>query len=103
LTTLSLKGEVEPDIAALFLEQLAQLEPNDAPLTIDFTLAEITEGRIAAMIVDSLRATAKRIGGIELVGAPQILAHSLYRIGALDEATAAIQLIEPRLEIASSS
>jgi ABC-type transporter Mla MlaB component len=97
-TLLSLKGEIERDVAALFIEQLAGLDREDAPVILDMVDADIEDAGVAAMLVDHIRQTAERVGTVQILRPPQILAHCLYRIGALGD-RASIQLVEPRMEI----
>jgi ABC-type transporter Mla MlaB component len=99
-TLLVLKGQIERDVAALFIEQLAGLGREDAPLTIDMEDADVEDSSVATMLVDYIRETAHRVGAVQIVRPPQIIAHSLYRVGALG---GAIQLVEPRQEIGTSS
>ena len=96
----SLKGLVERDVAALFIEQLSELEDDDAPIVVDLSEADIEDAVVAAMLVDCIRTTAARIGRIKVLRSPQILAHALYRLNATGEE---VLLIDPRLEIATSS
>jgi hypothetical protein len=100
-TVLTLKGQVERDVAALFVEQLAGLGKEDAPLILDMREADVEEARVCTMLVDHIRQTAERVGAVQILHAPQILAHALYRIGALGRESS-IELIEPREEIGSA-
>lgn len=95
---ITLSGQVERDVALLFVEQLAAFDRDDAPLTIDMEDADIEDGVVAAMLVEHIRQAAERVGAVRLLRPPQVLAHCLYRIGTLGPASA-IQLIEPRAEI----
>ena len=53
MTTLSLKGVVDADVAALFLEELAGLSSSDAPVTIDMREAELEDATlIGALEID---------------------------------------------------
>jgi ABC-type transporter Mla MlaB component len=99
-TLLELKGQIERDVAALFIEQLAALGREDAPLTIDMADADVEDASVATMLVDYIRETARRVGSVQIVKAPQVIAHALYRIGAMG---GVIQLIEPRVELGTSS
>jgi ABC-type transporter Mla MlaB component len=98
---LTLKGTIERDIAALFIEQLSSFSKEDAPLVLDLEEAEIEDASVAAMLVDYLRQTAARVGSVQILRPPQVLAHGLYRIGALGPSS--IQLVEPRSELGTSS
>jgi ABC-type transporter Mla MlaB component len=99
---LALKGTIDRDIAALFVEQLATLAREDAPVEIDLEEADIEEAAIVAVLVDHIRQAAYRIGSVVLFRPPQVLAHALYRIGAMGP-RAVIQVIEPREELGTSS
>lgn len=99
---LTLKGTVDRDIAALFVEQLASLSLEDAPVEIDLEEADIEDGPICAVLVDHLRQAAYRVGTVILFRPPQVLAHALYRIGVLGP-RAVIQVVEPREELGTSS
>lgn len=101
MTTLTLKGQLERDVAALLIEQLAGLGREDAPLTLDMGEADIDDAGVATILVDHIRQTAQRVGAVQILRPPQVLAHGLYRVGALGMST--IELIEPRQEIGSSS
>ncbi len=102
MSTFRLEGEVEPDVAALFAEQLAQVTQEDLPLTVDLSEADIEDGRTCATLVDAIRHAAARIGGLQLIEPPQVLAHCLYRVGALPEG-GPIHVVGPREEIGTSS
>jgi ABC-type transporter Mla MlaB component len=101
-TFLTLKGQIERDVAALFIEQLSALGREDAPLILDMADADIEDSRVCTMLVDYIRQTAERVGSVQILHAPQILAHSLYRVGALGSRSS-IELIEPREELGISS
>jgi anti-anti-sigma regulatory factor len=98
VTTLTLKGEVDSDVAALFLEELAGLGRSDAPITLDMREAELSDATLIGSLVDQIRQAAQRAGRVQLLEPPQVLAHCLYRIGAL-EGGSTIQLVDPREEI----
>lgn len=99
LSSLRLCGDVDRDVAALLIEQLAQLEAADSPVTIDLAEADVDDAKVVAMMVDALRACATRLGKLTIIGAPQVVAHTLYRTNALTN----IELIEPREELGTSS
>jgi len=95
VTTLSLKGVVDADVAALFMEELAGLSMMDAPLTIDMREAKLEDATLIGALVDQIREAAARAGRVQLLEPPQVLAHNLYRVGALD-GDSNIQLVDPR-------
>lgn len=97
---LSLKGQIDRDIAALFIEQLSGFSREDAPLVLDLEEAELDDAAVVAVLVDHLRQAARRVGAIQVLRPPQVLAHGLYRVGALAGST--LQLIEPREELGAS-
>lgn len=101
MSLIHLEGEVCPDVAALFVEQLAQLHTEDAPVTVDLSEAEVVDAATCALLVDALRQTARRLGGLQLLEPPQVLAHGLYRVGALEGGT--LHLVSPREELGTSS
>ena len=100
MADLRLEGEVDRDVAALLGEQLAQLTPADAPVRLDLSECDIEDARVVAAMVTFLRDTARRLGSVTVTGAPQALAHSLYRVNALNEG---VTLVDPREEIGTSS
>ena len=102
MATLRIEGEIETDVAAIFAEQLAQMTKDDAPLTLDLSEAEVEDARTCATLIDAIRDAAKRLGGLQILEPPQVIAHILYRIGAL-EAGGVIHVVAPREEIGTSS
>lgn len=102
MTTLALKGEVGRDIAALFVEQLASLTTADAPLTLDMCEADVEDAQVTALLIEAIRQAALKVKSVQLLEPPQVLAHGLYRVGALAPGTA-IHVIDPRSEIPTSS
>ena len=96
------EGLLDRDIAALLIEQLSTLSGEDSVPRVDLSEADIEDAIVMSSLIDALRTTAERLGQLEVFGAPQILAHGLYRVGALGP-TAKLRLIEPREEIGTSS
>lgn len=99
---LTLEGQVEADVAALFVEQLAGVSKDDVPLTLDMSDAELEDGAVTATLVEAIRAAAERLGSLQILEPPQVLAHCLYRVGALGPAST-IHLVEPREELGAAS
>lgn len=81
-SSLTLRGQIDRDIAALFIEQLAQLSSADAPLTIELVEAQLDDAALAPLLADHLAQTAERIGAIHLIGTPSTLAEALRRLGS---------------------
>jgi anti-anti-sigma regulatory factor len=101
MSLIHLEGDVDPDVAALFVEQLAQLQQEDLPVTVDLSEAEVKDGPTCALLVDALRQTARRLGGLQVLEPPQVVAHGLYRVGALAGGT--LHLVSPRDELGTAS
>ena len=74
---LALRGHVEVDVAALFIEQLAEIE---GPLRIDLCQAKLVDPLVVDMLAECFRQTAQRLGGLELIGAPTALARALEAV-----------------------
>ncbi len=102
MTTLALTGDVDRDIAALFIEQLAGLTTADAPLTLDMAEADVEDAQVCALLIEAIRQAALKVRSVQLIEPPQVLAHGLYRVGALAPGTA-IHVVDPRSEIPTSS
>lgn len=103
MTNLSLKGDVTIDVATLFAEQLSMLTKSDSPVTIRMSEADLENAEVVSLLVSHVRQAAIRVGRVQLIEPPQVLAHCLYRIGALETGAATIQLIEPRQEIGTAN
>jgi ABC-type transporter Mla MlaB component len=101
MTHLTLAGDVGREVALLFVEQLAGLERSDAPVELELEDAEVVDARVVALLVESIRQAAHRTGSVRLLRPPQVLAHALYRVGALG-AGSVLEVIEPREELGSA-
>ena len=73
-----------------------QIDPH-RPLVLDLGRLDIEDELALAVAVTSLRELRRRVSKLVLIGAPQILGHNLYRVGALEGARA-IELVDMRLE-----
>jgi ABC-type transporter Mla MlaB component len=102
VSTFVLKGDVSRDVAALFVEQLASVTSEDAPLTLDMREADVEDTHVTALLIEGIRQAALRVKSVQLLEPPQVLAHGLYRVGALAPTTA-IHVVDPRSEIPTSS
>ncbi|MFO0727066.1 MAG: STAS domain-containing protein [Myxococcota bacterium] len=80
--SLTLRGHVEADVAALFAEQLAELTEGDKPVALDFSSARIGEERATEILTEAIRQTAERLGSIQVVGAPTALRTALRALPA---------------------
>ena len=102
MTPFCVSGLIDRDIAALLTEQLSALQPDGDVTTIDLSEADIEDAVVVTALIKLLRETANRLTRLEVVGAPQVIAHGLYRVGALGP-NASLKLIDPREEIGTSS
>ncbi len=68
------------EIGALFLEE-----------------TELLDGSATAQMVDAVRLLLERFKRVRLIRSPQVLAHSIYRVGMLAGDTR-LELVEPREE-----
>ncbi len=96
-TTFRFEGDLEGSAAKKALAQIDGVPAGSGPLVLEMTDAEVEDAQACAALSASIREAAIRIGDVVVLGAPQVLAHTLYRLGALS--SGAIQLIEPRDEI----
>lgn len=93
--SLWVEGELGMEGAEALAQRLAQLPP--AAVTLHLWELDVLEGPPVAAMVSALRELAARAPALVLVGAPQLLAHNLYRVGAL-QGSRAVTLVEPREE-----
>jgi hypothetical protein len=93
---LVIEGELNHGNADAFEKALETLnvEPNGV-LVLDMFGFDIDDGVGVATAINGLRNLLKRVGGLQLRGAPQILCHNLYRVGLL-EANTMIELLDMR-------
>ncbi|MEO1336006.1 MAG: STAS domain-containing protein [Myxococcota bacterium] len=92
---LTFEGDLDHQAVQTIVETIGAIDRG--PLSVDLTEVDITDGRACAALADALRKAAGRIGDVAVIQAPQALAHTLYRVGALGSGT--LQLIEPRDEL----
>lgn len=90
-----MEGVVSEGDAAELASVLAGL-PADRPLRLDLGELELRDGVAVACAIDGLRAALARTGRVHLRQPPQMLAHTLYKIGMLDLGT--LSLEDPQAE-----
>ncbi len=99
--TVTTQGDLAGARLQTVLDALAGMTKDDRPVTLDLSDAEIEDGAACATLTRALRQTAQALGGeLIIVGCPQVLAHTLYRVGALGAGS--IRLVEPRDEIGTA-
>jgi len=64
--------------------------------------AELTDGLSVTRMVDAVRLLVDRFDQVRLIRSPQMLAHSIYRLGMLTEGSR-LELVEPREEEGEAS
>lgn len=88
-------GDLHAGNAEAFARRLLALTADGRDeLTIDLGGLDIEDGTGIAVAVNALRQLCAQTAKLILVGAPQMLAHNLYRIGLLDRGQ--IELIDMR-------
>ena len=101
--SIKIAGELNSLNADAFAADVQRLtEHEDGPLTLDFSNLDCDDGIALATCVSVLRDLRGRRSRLLLRGASQMLAHNLYRVGAL-EGSRAIELVDTRLDEPSSS
>lgn len=75
-------GAEAPALGEAMLREAASIS---GPLQLDLRELEPLDGVAVAELVTALRALLARHGRLELIAAPQMLAHTLYRVGLLED------------------
>lgn len=102
-TTLTFTGDLDRALVAEIAEQIDRVPAEAGPLTIELGDTEMNDGAACARLATAIRQAAQRVGDVVVVEAPQVLAHTLYRVGALgDGRSGAVQLVEPREELGTA-
>lgn len=87
---LVIAGELSQDTIASFEHELALLPVLPSQLSVDLSGFEIADGASAVAAVNAMRALAQ-CRQLTLHEAPQLLAHNLYRVAALEEGNISLQ------------
>jgi hypothetical protein len=82
-TALSISGDLDASGITRFEAEIAALPLLPDPLRLDLSGFDISDGLAAVAAVDAMRGLA-RGRRLVLLGAPQLLAHNLYRVGDLE-------------------
>lgn len=92
-----IRGDLDAFGARLVLGAL-EAEPGGSEIGVLFLEeAELLDGSATAQMVDAVRLLLERFERVKLIRSPQILAHSIYRVGMLAGNTR-LELVEPREE-----
>ena len=93
-STLTVEGEITDDCAARFRDALvAAGQPTP---TLDLLDLDLEDGVAVAESVNAVRLLLAHHGGLTLRFAPQMLAHTLYKIGMLRSGQLVLE--SPRVE-----
>lgn len=99
--TLSADGDLLGDRLSALLETLEHLPPETRRLELDLAEADLDDDPNAvATLAAALRRSARRLERLRLHRPPQVLAHTLYRVGALTDGR--LEILDPRSEIGLS-
>jgi hypothetical protein len=90
-----------PEAFRAWLDATVDGAPTDVALELDLSALEVDEATTCAKVAGWLRAAGRR-RALVLRSPPQVVAHTLYRIGATD-GRHAVRIVEPRAEIGTSS
>ncbi len=89
---LTITGEIYDPDAAAFRDALAEA----GPPRLDMLDLDLEDGVSVAETVNALRILLARHGTLTIHHAPQMLAHTLYKIGMLEDGR--LVLVQPRVE-----
>lgn len=94
---LVLEGALDTSAARAVLPEVqAAWSDRGARRTLDLTDLDLEDGVANALLVDLVRSLRDAAGGLRLEGAPQMLAHVLYKVGDLEDLR--LELVHPRVE-----
>ncbi len=103
-TQIKVGGFVSAATARVFCRVLTQevrtLAAGVSPIELDFGELELNDGQAVAETVNALRDLSDE-QPIVIANAPQMLAHTLYKIGMLTSER--LKLITPQVDVGSSS
>jgi hypothetical protein len=91
-----LLGDVDSGGAVRVLEAFQAESGQSGTVELLMEEAELTDGVSVTHMVDAVRLLLKSYEQVRLIRSPQMLAHSLYRVGMLQGG--GLELVEPREE-----
>lgn len=97
-----LLGDVDFDGAGRIFEAFEAGPGRGGPVELMMEEAELTDGLSVTRMVDAVRLLVDRFDQVRLIRSPQMLAHSIYRLGMLTEGSR-LELVEPREEEGEAS
>jgi hypothetical protein len=97
-----LLGDVDFGGAGRIFEAFEADPGRGGPVELMMEEAELTDGLSVTRMVDAVRLLVDRFDQVRLIRSPQMLAHSIYRLGMLTEGTC-LELVEPREEEGEAS
>lgn len=80
-----------------FILALNELCSAQEDLVLDLSQADIDDPVGVVRLAEAIRAASRRFARTRLLRPPQVLAHTLYRVGALEGAR--LQVEDPREEV----
>ncbi|MFP6890263.1 MAG: hypothetical protein VCF07_11060 [Nitrospinota bacterium] len=97
-----LLGDVDFGGAGRIFEAFEADPGRGGPVELMMEEAELTDGLSVTRMVDAVRLLVDRFDQVRLIRSPQMLAHSIYRLGMLTEGSR-LELVEPREEEGEAS
>ena len=97
-----LLGDVDFDGAGRIFEAFEAYPGRGGAVELMMEEAELTDGLSVTRMVDAVRLLVDRFDQVRLIRSPQMLAHSIYRLGMLTEGSR-LELVEPREEEGEAS
>lgn len=93
--SINVDGELDGDAAAGLEAALARAEAALPPgdLRLDLDGLELLDGVAVAVATSALRSLLARRPRLVLAHAPQMLAHTLYRVGALERGAVVVESV----------
>lgn len=85
------EGEVAASDGAALALALGSAPGSDGPVHLDLEGLELVDGVAVAEAVNGLRVLLARCGRLTLLGAPQMLAHTLYKVGMLQDGALVVE------------
>lgn len=95
---LTISGDLTRDNANEFERNIATQPLFETEATLELFDLDIDDGVAASAAINGIRHVLNRVTQLTIVGAPQVLAHTLYRVGMLEGEGARVLLKDTREE-----